>query len=260
MTAGLALPALALDADAGLKASVIAEAQTSASEASGGVSLDTNLGAGVNNVVNARIGTKGSASAGSADASVSSGVAGTDDSVGNASGSASAGIQVLVVTQRDVAVEGDTGAVVSIAPTSVKTQADLDGFVRASLKADKNVAKVAASPASVEVTYKQPVKLLGFIPVRLNARAAVDAGGNVDVRYPWYAFLASTNEAELEAKLESRISAMLGADGGAHASADAAAELAADAQARLVAEIQATLESELEVSVAAQASGSVGAR
>ena len=106
----------------------------------------------------------------------------------------------------------------------------------------------------IDFTFNPIPKLFGFIPVTVNATANVDANGNVTVSYPWYAFLMSTNRADLETKIQSNVSADAGAS--AKADAQAAAQFSAEAQARVIAAVKAAMQTELNAEANASASGS----
>lgn len=147
----------------------------------------------------------------------------TSDADARASGSANANagvsIQPLVITRADVDA-GTVEATIS-SPSAVATRAQLSGYAAAEMKADSNIASIEAASDNVAVTYTQKAKLLGFIPVMVNATATVDAAGNVEVSYPWYAFLMVTNKADLEARIQDGVNAELGANGTLNAGADA---------------------------------------
>lgn len=220
--------------------SVYGSAESSA-ETSAGVSavVNSGLGTGVKGVVNALIGA-GATSSGSSDASV--GTSGVGDRETGA-------LEVVVVTRADV--DAGTATAVSVSPASVRSGADLSGFVAAQIAADKNVSGVESSSDNVSVTYKQRAKLFGLIPVTVNATATVLADGSVDVQYPWYAFLMATNEGELEAAIEGRVESVLST--GAGAEGDAGLELSSSAQATLISEVRSVMEQGLMADVAADA-------
>ncbi len=67
---------------------------------------------------------------------------------------------------------------------------------------DPNIVSVVVADDRVEMDYKQPAKLFGFIPVQLLIHSSVDATGRVKVKFPWLARLAKTNRAEVEAAVE----------------------------------------------------------
>src|SRR3989338_10086248 len=152
-------------------------------------------------------------------------------------------VEVIVVTRGDVNGDGEITA--SASPASVSSEADLSAFAAAQVAADQNVSKVESSSSRVSVTYAQKAKLFGFIPVRVNATATVEADGTVDVRYPWYAFLMVTSETVLESEIESRVTSLNSA--GVLAEADAELELAASMQAELIDEVRAAMESQLAI-------------
>ncbi|KKW44028.1 MAG: hypothetical protein UY94_C0037G0004 [Parcubacteria group bacterium GW2011_GWA2_56_21] len=313
MTIGLALPVAAQSVygtvDAGTQVTVgsggtnvSGDTSVSGSGSVDGI-VDTNLGADVKGVVNAIIGgsasssNSGSGSTGSGSAGAS-GNGSTQGSVTvSGQGGVDADLGIIVITRADV--DGDAAVSGSVSPADVSTDAELSSFIAAQVQADKNVSQVEASADNVAVTYKQNAKLFGFIPITVDATATVDAGGKVNVKYPWYAFLASTNKADLKAKIQSRVDAVLdgsmGADvagnagltgnananvgntnvsgnaaadasANAEASANVVAKLTAEAQAKLIAEIKAVMESELaadanaSANAAANAGGNVNVR
>ena len=191
------------------------------------------------------------------DANVSAGASASSSSSNqgtNASGSGTIGADVglITVTRADVS-SGESAQVTISTPSAVKTSADLSAYASGVVEGDKNVDAVAASEDSVSVSYKQSAKLFGFIPIFLSATATVDSTGEVSIRYPWYAFLATTNSASLQ----SSVKAATAATTAANTSADASAELSAAAQAKLIDEVRAAMKGSLEASLAAQ--GSAGA-
>ncbi|PIR83630.1 hypothetical protein COU18_03025 [Candidatus Kaiserbacteria bacterium CG10_big_fil_rev_8_21_14_0_10_51_14] len=187
---------------------------------------------------------------------------GTTSTSGNASsnvnGNASVDANALLITRVDI----DTGTVkaTSAAPASVETRADLSGYVAAQMQSDANIASVETASDNVAVTYKQYARLFGFIPVTLDATATVQADGSVKVSYPWYAFLAVTNKADLETKLEQRVDAALSANAQLEASANASAEvtgsLSASEQAQVVQAVKTVMQAELDAALEARADAS----
>ncbi len=67
---------------------------------------------------------------------------------------------------------------------------------------DPNIVSVIAADDHVEMEYKQPVKLFGFIPVQLLVHSSIDATGRVKVKFPWIASFTNTDKASLTATLE----------------------------------------------------------
>ena len=211
--------------------------------------------------VDVQVGVDGSASAsgsGTSGSGATQGSADTDTDVSvQAGGGADVDVATLLITRVDV----DTNAVEAktIAASDVKTSADLSGYVAAQMKSDNNISAVESASDSVSVTYKQKAKLFGFIPVTLNARAVVDAQGNVTISYPWYAFLAVTNKADLQAKVQGRVNTDVNLGGGADANAStaAAARLTADTQAKVVAAVKAAMQAQFDVDADAGADARV---
>lgn len=54
----------------------------------------------------------------------------------------------------------------------------------------EHVKDISSDDSKVKTVYKQRGKLFGFIPVWMNVRSEVRAGGTAEVHYPWYSFLA----------------------------------------------------------------------
>ena len=256
---GIALPVSALDAYGNVD---------SATEGSVNVGTgNTNADVGVDVTVGSQTSGSGTSGSGSVEGSTN-----VDTSV-QTSGNINVAGDTVVITRADI--KADTVTTSSVAPASVKTNADLSGYVAAQMKADENISAVESASDSVAVTYKQKAKLFGFIPVKVNATATVDAAGNVTVRYPWYAFLMATNKADLEARLQDRVDAVFAANVAmntdASASANAAADVAADVnataeasgeltaaqQALIVQEIRGAMQAELEAAVDASADARV---
>ena len=250
LSLGFALPAAALNVDGTVNSAT--QGTVSVGEAGANGTVDANVGVDVGVGAESSGTTSGGAqSSGSADA--------------GATIQANAGVTVqpLIITRGDVDA-GTVKATVS-SPSAVTTQADLSGYIAAEMKADANIWKVEAASDNVAVTYEQRAKLFGFIPVTIDATATVDANGNVEVSYPWYAFLMVTNKADLEARIQNQVSANVDLDAsanveanaGASASAEAAAQLSAEAQARIVAAVKAAMQAQLEAQLNASANGNV---
>lgn len=198
--------------------------------ASGGVGTnadtDTDMGSGSS--------TTGSASSGTS---------------ANAAASGSANLSIpLVVTQADVS-SGTTQAV-QISADKVQTTNDLSGYIAAQMQGDANLMSVDTASDHVAVTYQEPAKFLGIFPITVDTTATTDASGNVSVSQPWWAFLATTNNAQLQANVQSSVSSIIGASGSANA------QLSASQQARLVSAIKTVLAAAANANASASASGS----
>jgi hypothetical protein len=61
----------------------------------------------------------------------------------------------------------------------------------------------------VEVEYLQPGKLLKIIPVEVPVVVRVYADGRLEVKYPWYSFVVSTERKRVEEKLGVRVNQVL---------------------------------------------------
>lgn len=211
--------------------------------------VDSEISTQVKNVVQTLVGVEATTS-GSADADVGATV-GTDTGVSsNTNTNVSAELSVITITRADV--EEGSAEATQIAATSVRTQAELSGFVASQLVSDENVSRVETSADDVSVTYEQRAHLFGFVPVTVEATATVSADGSIDVSYPWYAFLMTTNEGELEATIEQRVSGSVSA--ATNASADAAAGFTSTTQAQVIGSIRSAMEAKLEADLAAEAS------
>ncbi len=255
LSLGLALPVAAQNAYGTVNSATQGTVNVGTTGAGG--SVDANVDVGVN------------VGAGTASSSTTSGgtqSSGSADANATMEANTTVTIQPLIITRADV----DAGTVKATAssPSSVKTQADLSGYVAGEMKVDTNISSVEAASDNVAVTYKQRAKLFGFIPVTVDATANVDASGNVTVSYPWYAFLMVTNKSDLETRIQNRVDAdasltasvNASANVDASATAEAAAQLSADAQARIVAAVKAAMQAELNAAANANASANANAR
>ena len=279
LSLGFALPVAALNVDGSVNSATEGTVNVGGTGASG--TAQANVG------VDVGIGTESSGTtSGSGGSAQGSGSADADATM---EANAGVSIQPLIITRAHV----DGGAVTATvsSPSAVKTQADLSGYIAAEMKADKNISSVESASGEVAVTYKQPAKLFGFIPVTIAATATVDASGNVEVSYPWYAFLMVTNESDLEARIQDSVDATLGAnaqlgagaalnasagkDGivsanasatstaqananaDANATAEATAQLSAETQAKVVAAVKAAMQAELNADLNASVGGTV---
>jgi hypothetical protein len=248
-----ALPVSALSVSAG-----VVGADQMSSGAYGVTNATINTGANVSgsaNTTDVNVGVSGNANSnGGSSASDTSGSSGSSDVSANSNTDLSA---PLIVTRADV----DSNAVTASSATadSVRTKDDLSGYVAAQMKSDANVSSVDTASDHVALTYKEPAKLFGFIPVTIDTTATADASGNVTISYPWWAYLATKDNADVQAKVQDGVNATLGtnASATANANAQASAQLTAAQQAKLIASIKEALASGANASANASASGSV---
>ena len=273
LSLGFALPVAALNVDGSVNSATEGTVNVGGTGASG--TAQANVG------VDVGIGTESSGTtSGSGGSAQGSGSADADATM---EANAGVSIQPLIITRAHV----DSGAVEATvsSPSGVETQADLSGYIAAEMKADKNISSVEAASGEVAVTYEQRAKLFGFIPVTIAATATVDASGNVEVSYPWYAFLMVTNKSDLEARIQDSVSAELGANAAqsasvgqdgivsgnasatgtvqanananASAQAQAATQLSAETQAKVVAAVKSAMQAELNADLNASVGGTV---
>ena len=130
--------------------------------------------------------------------------------------------------------------------TDVKSNADLSVFAKTMVKKDENVKNVEVDKDNVSMEYKAKVWFLGFIPFTTNATVNVENSGAVNVSYPWYTFLASTNKAEIETNVKFEITPVI--------KSSSNAKLSTKAKAELLTKVQAVLRSDLEASAKAESS------
>lgn len=205
---------------------VLAIAVLALSAPAASAQIEANLGAGV--VTQIDVGTTSSA----ATSTVGTGTTATGAIT------VDLGDEGIIVTRSDVS----SSATVMNA-ISVSTSADLETYAAAFISNDENVTRIEADGKEVSVWYKQPAKLLGFIPVSVSAEGSVNADGSVDVSYPWYSFLATYDDARLESNLD------LAA--GSIARAEASSEFSASVQARLIESIRMVMKAHAAASASA---------
>ncbi len=95
----------------------------------------------------------------------------------------------IMITQKDIS-DDDMKAEVPATET-VKSEETLKSFIAINLAKDANIKSVSTDKTKTETVYKQKGKLFGFIPVKMNVHAVVNADGSASVRYPWYKFMSS---------------------------------------------------------------------
>jgi hypothetical protein len=67
---------------------------------------------------------------------------------------------------------------------------------------DAHIQSVALATSSVTIVYPVKARLFGIFSTTLQARARVETDGSVEINYPWYSFLYSSNQAETLTRLE----------------------------------------------------------
>lgn len=135
--------------------------------------------------------------------------------------------------------------------SQVQSEADLEVFTANLPAEEEGVAKVeidSGEEGEIEVVYKLPGRLFGFIPITLKSTAIVEAHANSEVevraKMPWWAFLVAKDDyrlAELETKIETN--PVVEANARANASAQAKAKVAE----AIIAEVEAHVNAQAAV-------------
>lgn len=139
----------------------------------------------------------------------------------------------VIVTRASLATSVTTE---STASSTLETRAN------AIAEGDENVSAVVLSKEEVALSYRTPAKLLGIVTVDIPVTVSVDAAGAVEVSYPWYSFLFSTNRAALairaQAALENTFAARV----------ESTSTLSAQEQLRLIDSLHTALKSQSDIS------------
>ncbi len=108
----------------------------------------------------------------------------------------------ITVTQDDV-TEEDAKQGMPVA-ASVRNKPGLQTFLKLTVANDSNIKSVTTDENQTETVYKQRGRLLGFIPMWMNVKVAVNADQSATVKYPWYTFMTHAKGGKLtsEAVLE----------------------------------------------------------
>jgi hypothetical protein len=114
------------------------------------------------------------------------------------SGTSSGEFKTLNFTRSSV--ENET--VVETMPEAVLTHTDLKAYATTALKGDENLEAFNFSEDKVEVSYKQRGRLLALVPISFTAKAIAKADGDVELDYPWYAFLTVDDHEKLRTELK----------------------------------------------------------
>jgi len=172
-------------------------------------------------ILNGSAGLTGSASTTGNDTSVSTDVsadvdASTSDSdavdeTGNdasVSGQVGSSVGLFNFVRSDMGDDSTNYAVTEA--DSVRTSASLESYAAATVRSDERLKSLEMTENGMEMVYRKAAKFLWIFPASLTARVTVDQQGDVEVRYPWYAFLMSTDEskAALEAEIRDEVNAI----------------------------------------------------
>lgn len=121
------------------------------------------------------------------------------------------GIQVSGVTVRgwDAQQKQEVQTRLS-AIDQINTANDFGIWVAGQALANENITDIESTDTETRVRYNTQVRLFGFIPFETEATARVDAEGNTDVEFPWYAFLARKGDQSMFSGLAADIRAKRG--------------------------------------------------
>ncbi len=110
--------------------------------------------------------------------------------------------ETLTVTQNDV-TEDDAKQGMPVA-ASVHNKPGLETFLKLTVANDSKIKSVTTDENQTETVYKQRGRLLGFIPMWMNVKVAINADHSATVKYPWYKFITHANGGKVtsEAVLE----------------------------------------------------------
>lgn len=174
-------------------------------------------------------------------------------------GTVSSELETVLLTRDDV--EKGNFVVSTTNAAAVNNAAEMRSYISAEMNEDANLESVEVADDAVEVTYKQKARLFTLIPVTVKATAIVRTDGDVKVSYPWYSFLMSTDKAELETKIQKRVSGLVDAMADVSAALDASASVSAgengastnvnaEMAARVTSRAQAMIVSEVKAAMA----------
>lgn len=96
---------------------------------------------------------------------------------------------------------------------SVRSSASMESYAAATVRADERLDSIEMGESGMNMTYRKPARFLWIIPASLKVHVTVENEGEVSVRYPWYAFLMSTDEskAALQAEIQNDVEEIDGA-------------------------------------------------
>lgn len=119
----------------------------------------------------------------------------------------------------------------------VHSAADFKSYVSQMVQGDANFESTNVDSNGLDMKYSQSARFLGFIPGHLKTLVHVDDSGKVSVQYPWYSFLASSNDRRaLETALQAKIDAAFTAN--ASSSAHSLTHLSASVWAHLISSVR----------------------
>ncbi|HVT74886.1 MAG TPA: hypothetical protein VHD69_00485 [Candidatus Paceibacterota bacterium] len=135
-----------------------------------------------------------------------------------------------------------------VAPANVTSSADLETYSRGVIMADENVVKISTGDSYVSVWYREPMKVLGILPVSATVKATVDASGEVSVDYPWWHSLFVKDDTTADFQNDLDMTA------GVIAKGESSASLSSSAKARLVNAVRTTMKAHYDANASASSS------
>ena len=91
----------------------------------------------------------------------------------------------------------------ALAPaSSTANEAQVQAYATEEALSDTQVKNVQLATTSVSITYPVTARLFGIFPTMLHGQFSVASNGAVKIIYPWYSFFFSTEQAELQTKLD----------------------------------------------------------
>lgn len=80
----------------------------------------------------------------------------------------------------------------------IQDEEDISAYVSDVISANTDVRALNLTAEAIDLDYKTPAALFGFIPMSVPAHITVSKDKDVEISYPWYSFLMSTNKQELQ--------------------------------------------------------------
>lgn len=104
----------------------------------------------------------------------------------------------------------------------VRSSAGLESYAATTVRDNEKVESIELGEGAMRLQYRKDARFLWLIPSTMKTTITVHADGSVEVRYPWYAFLMSTDEStdELAARIQGEIETIASADTGESVTAD----------------------------------------
>lgn len=181
-----------------------------------------------------------------ADASVSN----DGEVTAGSEGQASAGATFRLM-RGDAAVESSSANTISA--SSVSTESDVEAYAASTLRTNDALESVDVTGENVSVSFKEQVRLFGFIPMDMTSRIEVASDGTVRIERPWYSFLTAGASTEVTSAIEANVRNAIETEGGLTARAQARilneVSLALGGNAEASASLGETIESELDTAL-----------